>query len=70
MPARQRLGNDTVFGIGTRRRDQLKETPGAPDINLDAAGIAQDQGDGFSGADRRTRYGMQQVADLDSEAHP
>ena len=62
-------GPDILPVLGARRRDQLKETLGALDLNLDAADIARIDAAVAPERIAGTRYDAPQMAHLDSEAH-
>ena len=62
-------GPDILPVLGARRRDQLKETLGALDLNLDAADFARIDAAVAPERIAGTRYDAPQMAHLDSEAH-
>ncbi len=62
-------GPDILPVLGARRRDQLEETLGALDLNLDAADFARIDAAVAPERIAGTRYDAPQMAHLDSEAH-
>jgi len=62
-------GPDILPVLGARRRDQLKETLGALDLNLDAADFARIDAAVAPERIAGTRYDAPQMAHLDSETH-
>jgi aryl-alcohol dehydrogenase-like predicted oxidoreductase len=62
-------GADIVPVIGARRREQLNETLGALELNLDAAAMARIDAAVAPDVTAGARYDAPQMAHLDSEAH-
>jgi aryl-alcohol dehydrogenase-like predicted oxidoreductase len=62
-------GPDIVPLVGARRRDQLKESLGALELNLDAADLARIDAAVSPDLTAGARYDPAQLAHLDSEAH-
>jgi len=62
-------GADVIPIVGARRRDQLDESLGALDLELDAADLARIEAAVSPALTAGARYDVAQLAHLDSEAH-